>query len=187
MRFVIAIAMPAILVLACALVAAPSADKPAKAKENRWVVIETSKGTIKFVLYEKEMPITAQNFIGLVDKKFFDELKFHRVEDWVVQGGDPTGTGRGGSGKTIKLETKPQLNFDKPYAVGMARQPGDRDSATSQFFITKKTSPFLNGDYAMFGQVVEGQSVVEKLEKGDIMKTVRIVDAPSHKPAPKKK
>ena len=109
------------LAVSFALSTGTAKDKPAKSKDNRWVVIETNKGTIKFVLYEAEMPVTAQNFIDLVDKKFYDGLKFHRVEDWVVQGGDPKGNGTGGSGKTIKLETKPALNFDKPYAVGMAK------------------------------------------------------------------
>ena len=182
-------ALAALVMLAAgALSAAPAAPKDTKPQTGRWVVVETNKGTIKFALYEKDAPITTRNFIELANRKFYDGLTFHRVEDWVAQGGDPTGTGMGGSEKTIKLETKPNLTFDEPYVVGMARSQ-DPDSASSQFYITKKPAPWLNGGYAAFGIVMAGQSVVDKLEKGDVMKTVRIVPAPKPKPkaaAPKK-
>jgi peptidyl-prolyl cis-trans isomerase B (cyclophilin B) len=179
------------VVLAVVVAAWASAAQPAKPKDQtpaagRLAVIETARGTIKIVLYEKDAPITTKNFIELANRKFYDGLTFHRVEEWVVQGGDPKGDGTGGSDKTIKLETKPGLGFEKPYTVGMARTP-DPDSATSQFFITKQPAAWLSGQYAVFGRVLEGQQVVDKLQKGDVMKTVRIVARPTpKKPAPRK-
>jgi len=90
-------ALAALVMLAAgALSAAPAAPKDTKPQTGRWVVVETNKGTIKFALYEKDAPITTRNFIELANRKFYDGLTFHRVEDWVAQGGDPTGTGMGG-------------------------------------------------------------------------------------------
>ncbi|HEY9246839.1 MAG TPA: peptidylprolyl isomerase, partial [Candidatus Methanoperedens sp.] len=101
---------------------------------NRTAILETSKGTIKFELFEKETPITTKNFIDLSQKGFYNGLTFHRVEPgFVIQGGDPKGNGTGGSGKTIPLEIAPTLSHKKG-AVGMARSQ-DPDSASSQFYI----------------------------------------------------
>ena len=145
--------------------------------KNRFATIVTEKGTIKFELYEKEAPITTKNFIELAQKGFYDGLTFHRVEpDFVIQGGDPTGTGTGGSGKTIPLEIAPNLTHKKG-TVAMARS-NNPDSASSQFYICLEISPenakFLDGKYAIFGQVMEGQDVVEKIAKGDKMLKVTI-------------
>jgi cyclophilin family peptidyl-prolyl cis-trans isomerase len=98
----------------------------------------------------------------------------------VIQGGDPNGNGSGGSGKTINLEVSPKLKHDAAGVVAMARTR-DPNSATSQFYITLAPTPNLDMGYAVFGRVVEGLDVVKKIHVGDVMKTVRIVEAP--KPA----
>lgn len=142
---------------------------------DRYAVIETGKGTIKFLLYEAEAPLTTANFVGLTERGFYDGLTFHRVEPgFVIQGGDPLGNGMGGSDKKIKLEVSPSLKHGDAGAVAMARsqQP---DSASSQFYITLGPTPFLDGNYAVFGRVVEGLDVVRNISVGDRMTKVTIV------------
>ncbi|HEX7575835.1 MAG TPA: peptidylprolyl isomerase [Candidatus Methanoperedens sp.] len=142
-------------------------------EKNRIATIVTEKGTIKFELYEKEAPITTKNYIELAQKGFYDGLTFHRVEPgFVIQGGDPKGDGTGGSGKTIPLEINTTLTHKKG-AVGMARSQ-DPNSASSQFYICLGDAKFLDGDYAVFGQVIAGQDVAEKITKGDKMVKVTI-------------
>jgi peptidyl-prolyl cis-trans isomerase B (cyclophilin B) len=142
-------------------------------EKNRIATIVTEKGTIKFELYEKEAPITTQNFIELAQKGFYNGLTFHRVEPgFVVQGGDPKGDGTGGSEKKIPLEINANLSHIKG-AVGMARSQ-DPNSATSQFYICLGEAKFLDNKYAIFGQVIEGQDIAEKIIKGDKMIKVTI-------------
>jgi|SRR3972149_3648411 len=133
---------------------------------NRTAILETVKGTIKFELYETEAPITTKNFIDLTNKGFYNGLTFHRVEPgFVIQGGDPKGNGTGGSGKNIPLEIAPTLTHKKG-AVGMARSQ-EPNSASSQFYICLEDAKFLDKNYAVFGQVTEGQDVAQKIKKGD--------------------
>jgi peptidyl-prolyl cis-trans isomerase B (cyclophilin B) len=131
------------------------------------VTIQTDKGTIVVELYPELMPTTVENFVGLVEQGFFNGLVFHRVEDWVIQTGDPTGTGSGGSEQTIPLETHPEL-LNVKGAVGMARTQ-DPNSASSQFYILKQDAPYLDGEYAIFGKVIEGMDIVEQIQMGDVM------------------
>jgi cyclophilin family peptidyl-prolyl cis-trans isomerase len=143
---------------------------------NRTAVIETNKGTIKFILHEDLAPITAANFIELAEKNFYDGLKFHRVEaGFVIQGGCPNGTGTGGSGKNIKLEISPNLKHGEAGAVAMARS-NDPNSASSQFYITLAPTPFLDGDYAVFGRVTEGIDAVRAIRVGDVMNRVYVTN-----------
>jgi len=145
-------------------------------KKNRTAVIETAKGTIRFELYEDMAPITTANFIGLAESNFYDGLNFHRVEPgFVIQGGCPQGNGMGGSEKRIPLEVTPNLRHGDAGAVAMARS-SDPNSASSQFYITLGNASFLDGNYAVFGRVTEGQSVVESIRVGDKMTSVKIVD-----------
>ena len=138
------------------------------------VTLETTKGYIKFKLYTEEAPITTENFIKLVSRKFYDGLTFHRyVEGFVIQGGDPWGNGMGGSEEKIKLEAV--LPHGDAGAVAMARSM-DPDSASSQFYITLDKADFLDGQYAVFGRVIEGMDVVMALREGDIMNTVTLED-----------
>jgi peptidyl-prolyl cis-trans isomerase B (cyclophilin B) len=134
------------------------------------VTIDTAKGQIVLEVYPDLMPITVANFDKLVQSGFYNGLKFHRVEDWVIQGGDPKGNGTGGPG-WIKLETNPQLRNVRG-AVAMARAM-DPDSAGSQFYILKKDASWLDGQYAVFGKVTEGMDVVDQIKTGDQMQTVK--------------
>jgi len=140
---------------------------------NKIATIETNKGTIKFELYEDKAPITTKNFIELTQKGFYDGLTFHRHEPgFVIQGGDPKGDGTGGSDKNIDLEISPELKHVKG-AVAMARS-NDPNSASSQFYITLADVYQLDGNYAVFGKVVEGMDVVLQLRAGDKMSKVTI-------------
>jgi cyclophilin family peptidyl-prolyl cis-trans isomerase len=142
--------------------------------KNRTAIIETAKGTIKFILHEDLAPITTANFIALAESKFYDGLKFHRVEPgFVIQGGCPYGTGTGGSGKNIPLEVSPNLLHGAAGAVAMARS-SDPNSASSQFYVTLSPTPFLDGNYAVFGRVTEGLDVVSSIRVGDVMNRVYI-------------
>lgn len=133
------------------------------------------RGSFVMEVYPQAMPITAANFLALVKSGFYADLTWHRVEDWVVQTGDPTGTGSGGSEQTIPLETHPQLKNVRG-AVGMARTD-DPNSATSQFYILRRDARTLDGNYAIFGKVIEGMDVIDKLEEGDKISGAQVVSA----------
>ncbi len=129
---------------------------------NRTAVIETSKGTIKVALDEKRAPITTANFIGLAESGFYDGLIFHRViKGFMIQGGDPQGTGMGGAKKTINLEIHQELRHVDG-AISMARSQNP-NSASSQFFICDGAQAFLDTNYATFGQTTEGMDVVRAI------------------------
>jgi len=133
---------------------------------GRTVVLETEKGPIRILLFEYDMPATTKNFIRLVGDGFYHNMTFHRVvPGFVIQTGDPTGTGLGGSGDTIPLEVN-YKHRNVRGSVGMARG-GDRDSASSQFYILVGDSPHLDGGYAVFGEVVGGMGVVGNITAGD--------------------
>ena len=144
-----------------------------KKADNPIAVIELAKGgTIEMELYADDTPNTVANFIKLVNKKFYDGLTFHRVEPgFVVQGGDPEGTGQGGPGYTIKDEVSHNLHVRG--AVGMAKSQLP-DSAGSQFYICLDDTPNLDGGYTVFGKVIKGMEYVDKIQVGDKMKTVRM-------------
>jgi peptidyl-prolyl cis-trans isomerase B (cyclophilin B) len=141
---------------------------------NRSAQLETSKGTIKIELYEDKAPITAGNFIDLVQRGFYDGLGFHRYEPgFVIQGGCPKGTGTGGfidsqTGKErrIKLEVTPELKHGDAGGVAMARSQ-DPNSASSQFYITLGPAAFLDNNYAVFGRVTAGLDAAKQLRAGD--------------------
>lgn len=140
---------------------------------NRTAVLETAKGTIKFELKESEAPITTRNFITLAEKGFYNGLTFHRViRKFMIQGGCPKGNGTGGPGYTIKDEFHPELKHTKG-AVSMAN--AGPNTGGSQFFITEQPQPHLDGHHSVFGQVTEGQDVVEKIKQGDKILKVTIV------------
>jgi cyclophilin family peptidyl-prolyl cis-trans isomerase len=154
-----------------ALREAPKSDQTASLPV---ATIETTKGTIKAVLYTDRAPISANNFIALAKRHFYDGLTWHRVvPGFVIQGGDPTGTGEGGSDKTIPLEIGKGLSHDAPGILGMARD-NDPDSASSQFYITQAAVIRLDGKYAVFGKVVEGLDVVMQIQVGDKMTKVTV-------------
>ena len=139
---------------------------------NRSATFETTKGTVVAEIYEDTAPITAKNFIKLVEEGFYDGVVFHRyVQGFVVQGGDPTGTGSGGSGTTIPLEVHEDLIHDAPGMLSMARS-SHPDSASSQFYFTLAAAPHLDMSYAVFGKVTDGLDNVLALRQGDRMTKV---------------
>lgn len=132
--------------------------------------IETSQGVIEIRFYPKDAPNTVRRIVELMKSGFYHGVKFHRVvPDFVVQGGDPTGTGGGGSGQKLKAEFNQRKH--RVGSIAMARTP-DPDSADSQFYICLNDLPQLDGAYTVFGQVVKGMDVVKKIKVGDkILKT----------------
>ncbi|MFX4262716.1 peptidylprolyl isomerase [Pelotomaculum propionicicum] len=138
--------------------------------EAHTVTMQTTKGAVTIEVYPDKMPVTVANFEKLVKSNFYNGLTFHRVEDWVIQGGDPKGDGTGGPGWTIPLETSPDLENERG-AVAMARSQ-EPDSAGSQFYILKNDAAGLNGKYAVFGRVIQGMDVVDQIKAGDKMESV---------------
>lgn len=130
------------------------------------VVFETTQGTIVFALKPEVAPKACENFEGLVKKGYYNGISFHRIiKGFMIQGGDPTGTGRGGQsiyGQPFEDEFKPNVMFNKPGILAMAN--AGRNTNGSQFFITTVPTPHLNGRHTIFGEVVEGMDVVKKLE-----------------------
>jgi peptidyl-prolyl cis-trans isomerase B (cyclophilin B) len=148
---------------------------------NRKAVIETSKGPVTIELYEDKAPITAGNFIDLIERGFYNGLTFHRYEPgFVIQGGCPQGTGTGGfvdaatgRERRIKLEVSPELKHGEAGAVAMARS-NDPNSASCQFYITLGPAAFLDMNYAVFGRVTDGLDVVKQLRAGEKMTSVTL-------------
>jgi peptidyl-prolyl cis-trans isomerase A (cyclophilin A) len=131
---------------------------------NPTVTIETNHGTITAELFQERAPETAGNFLKLAQDGFYDGVVFHRViDDFMIQGGDPDGTGRGGPGYTIDDEFHPELKHDAPGILSMAN--AGPNTGGSQFFITLAATPWLDGKHAVFGKVVEGMDVVEEIGK----------------------
>lgn len=129
---------------------------------NRTAKFETSHGAFSVELYEDKAPETTKNFIDLVEKGFYDGLIFHRViKGFMIQGGDPKGTGTGGPGHTIKDEFHKDLRHNVPGILSMAN--AGPDTGGSQFFITLAPTPWLDGKHAVFGKVTDGMNVVEKI------------------------
>jgi cyclophilin family peptidyl-prolyl cis-trans isomerase len=139
-------------------------------KKSYAATMDTSKGTIRLDITPADGPIAANNLIFLARDGFYDGLTFHRVEDWVIQGGDPSGNGTGGPGYMIKDE--PVTRDYKPGVLAMAKTAAP-SSAGSQFFIMKKDTP-LPKAYTIFGQVTEGQDVVDKIAVGDRINKVTV-------------
>jgi peptidyl-prolyl cis-trans isomerase A (cyclophilin A) len=128
------------------------------------VNMETSMGTIKIKLFTKEAPVTTANFKKLINEGFYNGIIFNRVIDgFMIQGGDPTGTGTGGSKVTIQDEFGPGLKHSKKGILSMANR--GPNTGTSQFFITLAPTPHLDGKHAIFGEVTGGMDVLEKIGK----------------------
>ena len=134
--------------------------------QNLTVTFETTKGKIVLELYPDKTPVTCASFVNLVQRGFYDGITFHRViSDFMIQGGDPTGTGSGGPGYRFQDEFDPSLKHDGPGVLSMANAgPGTNGS---QFFITHSAQPHLNGRHSVFGKVTQGMEVVNAIQKGD--------------------
>jgi peptidyl-prolyl cis-trans isomerase B (cyclophilin B) len=136
-------------------------------------VFNTAKGDIRVTLFPAEAPITVANFVNLATRGYYNGLKFHRViANFMVQGGDPTGTGMGGPGYSFGDEFSPLRRHDSAGVLSMANAgPGTNGS---QFFITHGPTPHLDGKHSVFGKVSSGQEVVDAIAQNDVMTTVTI-------------
>jgi peptidylprolyl isomerase len=131
------------------------------------VVFETTQGNVEIKLFPEVAPKTVENFVGLIKKGYYDGLIFHRViKQFMIQGGDPTGTGRGGEslwGGKFEDEFSNKVSFDKPGILAMANAGPNTNG--SQFFITTAETPWLNNRHTIFGEVTSGYDVIQKIEQ----------------------
>ncbi|MFH1360798.1 MAG: peptidylprolyl isomerase [Candidatus Omnitrophota bacterium] len=138
----------------------------ANAQEDTVIVFETNQGNIEIKLFTDIAPKTCENMVGLINKDYYDGIIFHRViKNFMLQGGDPTGTGRGGEslwGGKFEDEVTPNVKFDKPGLLAMANAGPNTNG--SQFFITTVPTPWLNMHHTIFGEVIAGYDVVQKIE-----------------------
>jgi peptidyl-prolyl cis-trans isomerase B (cyclophilin B) len=152
-----------------------STPAPAAPVSDIHIVMKTTKGDIALTVFASQTPVTAASFLNLASKKYYDGLTFHRVIDnFMIQGGDPTGTGTGGPGYRFEDEFRPKLRFDGPGYLAMANS-GPRTNG-SQFFITHVATPHLNDKHTIFGKVTKGQDVVNAIRGGDKITSIQIID-----------
>jgi peptidylprolyl isomerase len=133
--------------------------------------IATDKGAMVFTLLPKVAPVTVNAFVVLSRDGFYNGLTFHRVENWVIQGGDPRGDGTGGPGYSLPAEFS---SFNQITGTLAMARSSDPNSAGSQFYVTLSDASFLNGQYTAFGQIVSGMDVASRTAKGDIIRSVVI-------------
>jgi len=140
------------------------------------ITIKTSKGDIEGVIYASKTPMTAANFLNLAKNDYYDGLNFHRViPNFMIQGGCPRGSGTGDPGYKFGDEFHKRLKHDKPGIFSMANSgPGTNGS---QFFITHKATPWLDGKHSVFGKVTKGQKVVDEIRKGDKIEDIVVKDS----------
>lgn len=143
-------------------------------KKKYTAVITTTRGAMELELHPEHAPKTVNNFVFLANEEFYNGVTFHRViEDFVIQGGDPTGTGMGGPGYKFEDECKGNPLKHERGVISMANAgPGTNGS---QFFITHSPQPHLNGKHTVFGKVINGLDVLDSIEQGDAMVEVKIV------------
>ncbi len=155
-------------------IAALPAQSEESMKDIR-IIVKTDKGDIEGVLYPGKAPVTVANFLNLAKRGYYNGLTFHRViPDFMIQGGDPTGTGSGGPGYRFEDECTPELKHDKPGIFSMANAgPGTNGS---QFFVTHVPTPWLDGKHTVFGSVTKGQDIVNAVAAGDKIKSIEILD-----------
>ncbi|MEO8657600.1 MAG: peptidylprolyl isomerase [Bryobacteraceae bacterium] len=145
------------------------------ANKKYTATLETSRGTIVCELFTKDAPKTVNNFVFLAREGFYDGTTFHRViKDFMIQGGDPTATGRGGPGYRFEDEFKNNPNRHQVGSLSMAN--AGPNSNGSQFFITHIATDWLDGKHTIFGKVISGQDIIDATQQGDELKTVTITE-----------
>ncbi len=138
-----------------------------------YATIKTNKGDMRLKLFADKAPMTVNNFVFLARDKFYDGVPFHRViKDFMIQTGDPTGTGRGGPGYRFPDEIHPALRHDGPGVLSMANAGPNTNG--SQFFITHVATPWLDGKHAVFGKLVDGSDALYAIEQGDYIDAIEI-------------
>src|ERR1700675_865699 len=174
------------LALAVAVLVATASACPAKLdggpvrNTGHYAIIDTDRGTVVIELYPKAAPKTVENFETLTKKGFYNGLTFHRVvPDFVVQGGDPDGTGTGGPGYTVPAEIgEKHLRGSVATARTGDQVNPKRESSGSQFYICLTPQPSLDGAYTVFGGVIKGMDAVDQIQKGDHMKKITLAKEP---------
>lgn len=142
-------------------------------KKSYTAKIKTNKGDMTLRLHAAKTPVTVNNFVFLARERYYDGVPFHRViKDFMIQGGDPTGTGRGGPGYTFRDEIDPSLRHDGPGVLSMANSGPSTNG--SQFFITHLATPWLDGKHTVFGKLESGEDVLFAIEQGDLIDTITI-------------
>lgn len=140
------------------------------------IILKTSRGDIHATLFASKAPITVSNFLNLASRDYYNGIIFHRViPQFMIQGGDPTGTGTGGPGYRFEDEFDPTLKHDRSGRLSMANSGPSTNG--SQFFITHVSTPWLDGKHTIFGQVTEGQDIVDRIQKGDKILGIEILDS----------
>ena len=155
-------------------IATASATETTSMQDIR-IILSTNKGPIEATLLASKTPVTVANFLNLAKRGYYNGLSFHRViPDFMIQGGDPEGSGRGGPGYRFEDEFKPELKHDRSGLFSMANAgPGTNGS---QFFITHVPTPWLDGKHTVFGGVTKGQDVVNAIKQGDKIEKIEILD-----------
>ena len=144
--------------------------------ENINITMTTSKGPIKILMFAADTEVTCASFLNLASRGFYDGIVFHRViPNFMIQGGDPTGSGMGGPGYKFECECKPHLKHDKPGILSMANAGPNTNG--SQFFVTHGPTPHLDGKHTVFGEVTEGQDIVDAIGQGDTIDSIEIHDS----------
>ena len=173
------------ILLAFILLSLPTAARQMSPGAGPVIVLETVKGNIEFETYPEEAPKTVAQIVGLVKRNFYNGLRFHRAEFSLIQVGDPTTRnmtmrdwwGRAGSGKPIGAAEITKKRRNVRGAVAMAYPGTDAKAADSQFYILTKPHPDFDGKYTVFGQVIKGMEVVDKIQVADILKRAFVKEA----------
>lgn len=164
--------MNKLLLLLLLLTGAPTLLAQDRDPNELYAVIDTSRGTMEFLLYRQVAPLTVSNFVNLATRGYYDGLTFHRVEpNFMAQGGDPSGDGTGGPGYQFADEIALRLNQEGILAMANAG-PGTNGS---QFFITHLATPHLNGAHTVFGLVQSGKEVIRQIRIGDVINSITII------------
>ena len=166
----------AALALALAGVSTQTQAQDSKTVSDIKITLKTSKGNIEGTIFASKVPLTAANFLNLAKRGYYNGITFHRViPDFMIQGGDPTGSGSGGPGYRFEDEIDPSLKHSKAGLFSMANAGPSTNG--SQFFVTHVPTPWLDGKHAVFGEVTKGQDVVNAIAKGDTIESIEIKDS----------